>query len=120
MIMSDAEQENSVLGKRSRNGAEVSDEQPVKREGVEEPQVAQADAEAESDDDVGPMPMPVEGNGNGAAKKKEAQRCEVVSVSKTVHAEKEFSLQCFLMRNCIWITSRMRIDTTRVSCTEML
>lgn len=61
--MSDAENDNSVLGKRARNGQDA-EEEPEANESVKVDV-----AEDESDDDVGPMPMPA-GAGNGAVKKK--------------------------------------------------
>ncbi|GJE98402.1 peptidyl-prolyl cis-trans isomerase [Phanerochaete sordida] len=58
--MSGSETENTVLGKRERDGQEPEDSMPDANVRVEDD---------ESDDDIGPMPMPA-GAGNGAVKKK--------------------------------------------------
>ncbi|KAI0059530.1 hypothetical protein BV25DRAFT_1828764 [Artomyces pyxidatus] len=64
--MSDAEQDASVLGKRSRNGGEAGAQGDHDTE-MGPPPVPQDD---DSDDDVGPMPMPEDGPANGGVKKK--------------------------------------------------
>ncbi|EKM51860.1 uncharacterized protein PHACADRAFT_127818 [Phanerochaete carnosa HHB-10118-sp] len=61
--MSESESENTVLGKRGRDGHEIHEKPEA------DANVQVEAAEDESDDDVGPMPMPA-GAGNGAAKKK--------------------------------------------------
>lgn len=61
--MSDSDPDNTVLGKRGRDGQEA-DQKPGT-----DATVKVDVAEDESDDDVGPMPVPA-GTGNGAAKKK--------------------------------------------------
>ncbi|KAI0917240.1 hypothetical protein AcV5_007761 [Taiwanofungus camphoratus] len=70
--MSSSGQDTSVLGKRSRNGRDVQDENPTKTESVENG-VGQASVDGDDDDegdDVGPMPMPAGNDGNGVVKKK--------------------------------------------------
>ncbi|EMD39875.1 hypothetical protein CERSUDRAFT_112125 [Gelatoporia subvermispora B] len=70
--MSDAEQDTSVLGKRTRNGDNMQENTDRDQAQAEETvaSVQQADGEDDDDDDIGPMPMPVDAPGNGAAKKK--------------------------------------------------
>jgi hypothetical protein len=51
LIMSDSEQD-TVLGKRIRNGGDASHSEDINAEPVEED---------DDDDEVGPMPMPVDG-----------------------------------------------------------
>lgn len=60
-LMSDPEQDTSVLGKRLRTGEE---ETPGNGKVIEPTAVIEEESD---DDDVGPMPMPVD---DGAAKKK--------------------------------------------------
>ena len=63
--MSNAEQNASVLGKRTRNGNDSLND-----EVAENAPVVNQEEEDDDEDDVGPMPMPAEAAANGAAKKK--------------------------------------------------
>jgi hypothetical protein len=59
--------EETVLGKRARNGKDVEEDQKP----INPPNEAMDD----SDDDVGPMPMPASTGDNGAVKKKRKGSC---------------------------------------------
>ena len=63
--MSEEENENTVLGKRSRSGQENP-----KAGDMELSQEPAREDDEDDDDDVGPMPMPAEASSNGAVKKK--------------------------------------------------
>ena len=62
--------EETVLGKRTRNGQDAEDEQ--------KPMSPQDEEMDDSDDDVGPMPLPEGAGGNGAVKKKRKGACLIL------------------------------------------